>query len=108
MDILWGFISALLIFTVVVLWGQIRDLKTDMLRMRSEIASTRQAKVKSFVRSTATPGVDARARTTRRDTDDLPRTGRMSQGVHRKKTNAREPDDYRLPDDTGPEATQVR
>lgn len=105
MDIMLLIICALLIFAIVVLWGQIRDLRSDLLQVRSELASTKQARIRSFVQSTATPHVDAKARTVTRDSHDLPATGRMSQGVHRKKTNARNNPDGGLPDSPGPEAT---
>lgn len=44
-------------------------------------------------RTAATPPIDAKARTTKRDTDDLPPTGRMSTGIHRRRSDVGSTDD---------------
>lgn len=62
----------------------------DKLRhnnMLIEGLRTHQSSIARSKTSTASPTVDSRARTTRRDTADLPATGRMSQGVHRIRSN---------------------
>jgi hypothetical protein len=78
-----------------MLYERYRGVRRDLDALRAEQAA-RNARLHAARTSTRVPGVDARARTTRRDSDDLPATGRMSQGVHRKRTDARKPDDDRL------------
>lgn len=57
--------------------------------------ASRQSDIRWKRRESRIPSVDAQARTTSRDSDDLPATGRMSTGVHRKKrTHARAEDDH--------------
>lgn len=74
----------LLIFVVLQhVWEELKDLK----RKLAHIDATRQTRVKQNAVTRRNPGVDAKARTTRRDTDDIPtRGGRMSRAVHREKT----------------------
>lgn len=48
---------------------------------------TRQGRLAGTRTTQATPRIDSKARTTRRDTADLPTTGRQSMGVHRVRSN---------------------
>lgn len=59
-------------------WMSIISRKVDEQKARQSSIAARRA-------STSTPSVDAKARTTKRDSNDLPATGRMSMGIHRKK-----------------------
>lgn len=81
---------AILIVLVVILALLIsikRDITDNHNRVLSELHQfrTRQTNIARERSSRRTPHVDAHAKTTVRDTDDLPLTGRMSQGVMRKK-----------------------
>lgn len=82
-----------------VLSNRYRSLKVEVLRLRSRAADApRSTPIKQARAHHGVPSVDAKARTTVRDTDDLPRTGRMSQGVKRVKSNARQRSDSELPE----------
>lgn len=70
-------------------WRKLSKVEEHLLVFR-----TRQGKIASQRTRVANPKVDSRARTTVRDTNDLPVTARISTGVHRKKRNF-----DRLPDD---------
>lgn len=96
-------VVAILAIAVGVLFEKFRSLRRDLDALRSESAA-RNSAIRAARTHHAPPGVDARARTTRRDTDDLPLTGRMSQGVKRVRTDARSRDDDRLPPGPGPSA----
>lgn len=61
-------------------WRKLNKMEEHLLVFR-----TRQGKIASQRVSTANPQVDSHARTTVRDTPDLPATARISTGVHRKK-----------------------
>lgn len=50
-------------------------------------ATTRQSSVANRPTMQRSPQVDAKARTVRRDSNDLEATGRMSMAVHRKKVD---------------------
>lgn len=98
-------ILLLVILTVAVVVNiisttmNLRELKRESASIRSEIESTRQARMKSFVRSTSTPAIDSRGRTTKRDSDDIPvRGARMITLAHKRKPSDRTTDDDRLPD----------
>jgi hypothetical protein len=70
-----------------MLFEKLRQLKETI----SELVVKNEARNSAIAAQRAhrgVPGVDAKARTTRRDTDDLPRTGRMSQGVRRVRSDA--------------------
>lgn len=95
--------SIILVAVVVNLTASIlmfRELKRESAAVRSEIESTRQARMKSFVRSTSTPAIDSRGRTTKRDSNDIPvRGARMITLAHKRKPSDRTTDDDRLPND---------
>lgn len=63
-------------------WRKLKGIEEHLLVFR-----TRQGKIASQRTGVANPKVDSRARTTIRDTKDLPATARISTGVHRKKRN---------------------
>jgi len=62
-------------------------MKEEIEELRKEIRATRQAKMRSTTTDRQLPHIDSRGRTTRRDTDDLPRTGRMTSATSRKRTD---------------------
>lgn len=108
----WVIVVIQLVVLVMLLRiaAQLRDVK-DRLRVIStkvDEQKARQSQITARRASSSTPQVDAKARTTKRDTDDLPLTGRMSMGVHRKKRdydgNA---DDNRLQQGTGAPTAHV-
>ena len=86
----WVLLVLLLIILVyLVILHRRFDGVDEKLRVLNTKFSTRQSSVASRRASTGTPIVDAKARTTRRDSNDLPTTGRMSDGLHRRKRDAR-------------------
>lgn len=73
-----------------------RSLDDIRRRQRQTMASldslrTRQSSIATQRTSQQRPQVDVRSRTVRRDTDDLPATGRMSTAVHRKRIDFASP-----------------
>jgi len=85
-----------LIYTIAV-WRMAISLGVEIKSLKASVLAgkPRQAHIKSKTANTGIPIVDARAVTVRRDTDDLPLTGRMSTGLHRRKR------DYGAADDGG-------
>lgn len=59
--------------------------KLNSIEEHLKVFRTRQGKIASQRTIVANPKVDSAARTTVRDTKDLPVTARISTGVHRKK-----------------------
>jgi hypothetical protein len=61
----------------------VRDINTTLKQMALDIqllvqsSTSHQTSVAHRTTTRQVPGVDSRGRTTRRDTDDLPRSGRM-------------------------------
>ena len=66
--------------------AQLKALKYQVNQLEN-LSRARLGTVGRQVVSVKNPPVDSRARTTRRDTPDLPSTGRMSIAVHREKSN---------------------
>lgn len=73
------------------LWLKMREIRakvdshgTMLMQMSTRKNTTTQQRV-----TRKNPQVDFTARTTKRDSHDLPATGRMSQGLHREKSNVR-------------------
>lgn len=64
--------------------SQVRQFRKEVNLLRARQSTIGVQKVMR-----ANPKVDAVARTKVRDSDDLPLTGRMSQGIRRKKSNGR-------------------
>jgi hypothetical protein len=87
MELLIAILGILALVGIAVLWRKMEDLRDDIFTLRSDIAKLRGHNGTVMERRTnsSTPKVDAKARTTRRDTADLPATGRMSVAVHRRK-----------------------
>ena len=82
-------IAGLLIISVVVAVqsNHIRELRDELAKVRRQITTTHQARITAMVSSSSTPKVDARARTVKRDTSDIPARGaRMVRNTRR--TNA--------------------
>lgn len=99
MEILLVIILVMVGWNIFVTHIMVRELKREVLQLRSEVEHTKQSRMASFVRSTSTPSVDARGRTTRRDTDDIPiRGARMTQLTHKRKADDSPANDNRLPD----------
>lgn len=104
-DVILTILVVVLMIWVSVLTERYRGLREDVDRLRSDSAarSTPIAQARAHHR---VPGVDATARTTRRDSNDLPLTGRMSQGVKRVRYDARTSNDDRLPEHPGSPTAQ--
>ena len=85
----------ILAVSVAVLAERQRRFRRELDQLRSESAA-RNASVAARRTHRASPGVDAAGRTTRRDSDDLPLTGRMSQGVQRVRRYGRTGSDDQL------------
>lgn len=103
-DLFFPIVMVALVVAVVYLFAWVKVLQRQIDTARSEIFALkpRTGAVAHARTSRGVPTVDAHARTTRRDSDDLPTTGRMSQGVKRVKTNGRSDDPNRgLPDSSG-------
>lgn len=85
----WVIIALLLIILayLVILHRRLDGVENKLRVMNSKF-STRQTGVAHRRSTESIPHVDARARTVRRDTHDLPVTGRMSDGLHRRKRDA--------------------
>ena len=90
---------------VIAAWGiwmisSMQELKRQIETLRSEMAGVeqllhaRQSRVAGTKAEFRGPVIE-KARTTKRDTHDLPKTGRMSTGVHLKEVNGLE----RIPSD---------
>jgi hypothetical protein len=105
-DVILTVIVVVLIVAVAILAERVRQFNIELLRLRSRTEGAKNSSVPVSRAPHRPPGVDAHARTTRRDTDDLPHTGRMSQGVKRVKSNARKTDDDRLLPSPGSPAAQ--
>lgn len=91
---------ALLINLVCLVWTvrllhNVRRLQHKTL-IQLEAFRVRQGSIRSNRSSTQRPVIDSRGRTTSRDTNDLPPTGRMSMAVHRKKWDASSANDGEL------------
>jgi hypothetical protein len=99
-DVILTVLVVFLMVALAVLWERVRRLNLEVLRLRSEVAA-RRAAIATARATRQVPGVDSKVIVTRRDTDDIPHTGRMSQGVKRVRTNARPDNDDRLPFDPG-------
>lgn len=79
----------------ITLWRRLVDLETKVIIQAASINTklnalelalrVRQGKVSFAQASQGSPTIDSRARTTTRDTDDLPVTGRMGKGLTRKR-----------------------
>lgn len=83
-----------LVTLVALLWvfDRLRRMSSE-LRKLEVLLRVREGRVASKRSSISTPEVDSRARTTRRDTPDIPaRGGRMSQAVQRRKRDVGESD----------------
>jgi len=93
-------VLALMAVALATLFERTKRLQDDINRLRSE-AAARKSSIAQARTTRKPPGVDAHAVTTRRDTNDLPLTGRMSQGIKRVRTDARIDTDDRLPEHTG-------
>jgi len=91
-------LQVIIVIYLVVLSRDIAKLGVEVRKLRHEMEKwrVRQSKIKSRVANTGIPVVDATVRTIRRDTDDLPLTGRMSTGLHRKKRDFGTTNDDRL------------
>ena len=68
------------------------EIKGEIEQLRKELHEAKQARMKSVVSSRQTPHIDSRARTTKRDSGDLPRTGRMSSTTSKGKTDGNHSD----------------
>lgn len=74
--LLLGLGLAALVYLILI-HRQLRQIDVRLTIFLNRLNS-RQASVRGIQKTShASPPIDARARTTRRDTDDLPRTGRM-------------------------------
>lgn len=87
---IWVVLTIIAVAVVTLIAMQVsmrRDVKKLDVRLQYHIVSTstRQSRVVNQVVTRRNPQVDAVARTVKRDSNDLPLTGRMSTGVHRKK-----------------------
>lgn len=97
-DVLLTIVLAIVIVALAMLFERYRMLQREVNVLRSE-AHGRKAAISALRAHQPTPRVDSKVRTTRRDTDDLPVTGRMSQGVKRIRTTYdSSSDDNRLPE----------
>lgn len=88
MEFFLAILGCIAIVGIAVLWRKMEDLRDDIFTLRSEIAKLRghNGAVTERRTTSSTPRVDAKARTTKRDTPDLSaRGGRMSMAVHRPK-----------------------
>lgn len=83
---------------LIAVWRMVIQLGVELKTLKPMILAgkPKQARIKSKQASQGIPVVDAKAVTVRRDTDDLPLTGRMSTGVHRKKMDFGAANDDRL------------
>ena len=61
--------------------------QVEKLQVQLNVLRTRQGKISSERASRSAPKVDSIARTIIRDSDDLPKTGRMAVGLHRKRVD---------------------
>ena len=100
MDWVLALIATIVVINLVYLigvWRTVTQLGVEVKALKPMILAgkPKQARIRSKEANTGIPIVDARAVTVRRDTDDLPLTGRQSFGVHRKKR------DYGTADDGG-------
>lgn len=81
--LVWSFAFCWLIHEQIQIRKSLQSLKSDYYRL----LRARQNQAANKVSNYSTPAVDARARTTRRDTNDLPASGRMGKVVPRRKTD---------------------
>lgn len=105
-DVVTTALVLILVVWVSVLTSRYQELQQQINKIRSDIAA-RQAQIAHARSTRQVPHVDAKARTVQRDTDDLPVTGRMSQGVKRVKVYGSERVDGRFPDRPGYSSAQV-
>lgn len=91
---IWLVWIVLLILSIALLAVSRRLRQAEVLIMAHSLQlRTRQGRSESQVVSNRNPRVDSRARTTKRDSFDLPLTGRMSQAIVRKRSDARPSND---------------
>jgi hypothetical protein len=94
--------DGLIIFLLIVVIAMVGRLMWDIRRLHEQLRKhdihtrVRQGEISRQKMNHATPTIDSRARTSVRDTDDLPATGRMSQGLSRRKNHDRHTDDDQL------------
>lgn len=89
---------------ILIRIGRLESRVSTSLRQIDEKDRVRQGKIAGDRASYSTPKVDATARTVRRDTKDLPKTGRQSSGlkfVMKGGDIARDTEDTRLLPDSG-------
>ena len=94
---------ALLAFAVLILrkLDKVEGRLQFIINQLRNLSPTQSA-IRSGFRTEGKPSVDARAVTTRRDSHDLPTTGRMSIGLHRNRRDFDGIDtDAGLPQDAG-------
>ena len=80
---MWIALIAIFVAQIKILSG-VKSLGNRLSELENSLR-VRQGNISSQRATRANPKVDSKARTVVRDTHDLPLTGRMSQGVHRKK-----------------------
>lgn len=86
----WIITAGLVLNLAGLVWTNIKLAEVKQSQTSIRVALTaRQTRVKQAEASKARPHIDSKAKTTIRDTDDLPRTGRMGPTLSRKNSDAR-------------------
>lgn len=95
----------MVVLIAVIVWDRvqterlIREFRSRMTQIEKNILHTTQSRVASFFADGPAPRIDAKARTVKRDTADIPARGaRMTNLTHKRKADASTSDDTRLPD----------
>jgi hypothetical protein len=81
------------LIVVAILLYRIKRLTVDIASVKYELKQFRARQTKIKIARGSIPIVDAVAKTNRRDTSDLPSTGRMSQAIHRRRHEVDSPND---------------
>lgn len=86
----WIITAGLVLNLAGLVWTNIKlaEFRQSNESLRAAL-SARQTRIKQAEASRARPHIDAKVKTTIRDTDDLPRSGRMGPTLSRKNSDAR-------------------
>lgn len=87
MDWVITFLVLVLVVYMVLLMRQLDDLRAKQSAILAQLDQfrTRQSAIAQHRNAQRGPPVDVRAKTSRRDSDDLPVTGHMTTALHREK-----------------------
>lgn len=100
MEILVTILTAAVIWNCVVTEKLVREFRSRMTQIEKNILHTTQARIASFFSDSPAPRIDAKARTVKRDTSDIPARGaRMTTLTRKRKADDSIASDRRLPDD---------